>query len=280
MLPQFKQHSVLPGFGLTLGFTLTYLSLIVLLPLATLVIVTASMSFADFWKIITLPTVVASFKLSFGASFVAACINAVFGFIVAWSLVRYRFPGRRFVDALIDIPFAMPTAVSGIALTTLYAHSATHSGWLGAWFAPLGIEIVNTPLGIVIALTFIGLPFVVRTLQPALEDLDKEVEEAAESLGASKWQTFYRVIIPSIFPAWATGFTLALARALGEYGSVIFIAGNIPMKTQIVPFVIIQQLEQFNTPAATAIAVVMLAASFMLMFCINMIQWYARKRSS
>jgi len=275
MSPQFKQHSVLPGFGLTLGFTLTYLSLIVLLPLAGLVIVSASMTFGDFWRIITLPTVIAAFKLSFMASLIAACINAVFGFIVAWSLVRYKFPGKRFVDALIDIPFAMPTAVSGIALTTLYAQG----GWIGAWFAPLGIQIAYTPLGIIIALTFIGLPFVVRTLQPALEDLDKEVEEAAESLGASKWQTFCRVIIPSIFPAWATGFTLALARALGEYGSVVFIAGNRPMETQIVPVLIVQQLEQFNTPGATAIAVVMLVASFILMFCINMIQWYARRRS-
>jgi len=276
MSPQFKQHSVLPGFGLTLGLTLTYLSLIVLLPLAMLVVVTASMTFEEFWRVTTSPQVVASYKLSFGASFIAACINAVFGFIVAWCLVRYRFPGRRFVDALIDIPFAMPTAISGIALTTLFAQT----GWIGAWFAPLGIQIAYTPLGIVVALTFIGLPFVVRTLQPALEDLDREVEEAAESLGASKWQIFYRIIIPSVFPAWMTGFTLALARALGEYGSVIFIAGNIPMQTEIAPVLIVQQLEQFNTAAATAIAVVMLAASFVLMFCINMIQWYARKRSS
>jgi len=276
MSPQFKQHSVLPGFGLTLGLTLTYLSLIVLLPLAMLVVVTASMTFEEFWRVTTSPQVVASYKLSFGASFIAACINAVFGFIVAWCLVRYRFPGRRFVDALIDIPFAMPTAISGIALTALFAQT----GWIGAWFAPLGIQIAYTPLGIVVALTFIGLPFVVRTLQPALEDLDREVEEAAESLGASKWQIFYRIIIPSVFPAWMTGFTLALARALGEYGSVIFIAGNIPMQTEIAPVLIVQQLEQFNTAAATAIAVVMLAASFVLMFCINMIQWYARKRSS
>ena len=280
MSPQFKQHSVLPGFGLTLGFTLTYLSLIVLLPLAGLVIVTSSMTFGDFWKTVTDPTVVAAFKLSFGASLIAASINAVFGFIVAWSLVRYKFPGKRFVDALIDIPFAMPTAVSGIALTTLYAHNEIHSGWIGAWLAPLGIEVAFAPLGIIVALTFIGLPFVVRTLQPALEDLDREVEEAAESLGASRWQTFYRIIIPSVFPAWATGFTLALARALGEYGSVIFIAGNKPMYTEIVPVKIVQELERFNTPGASAIAVVMLAASFALMFCINMIQWYARKRSS
>jgi sulfate transport system permease protein len=276
MSPRFKQHSVIPGFGLTLGLTLTYLSLIVLLPLAMLVIVTASMTFEEFWRITTSPQVVASYKLSFGASLIAACINAVFGFIVAWCLVRYRFPGRRFVDALIDIPFAMPTAISGIALTTLFAQS----GWIGAWFAPFGIEIAYTPLGIIVALTFIGLPFVVRTLQPALEDLDKEVEEAAESLGASKWQIFYRVIVPSILPAWMTGFTLALARALGEYGSVVFIAGNRPMYTEIAPVLIVQQLEQFNTPGATAIALVMLIASFVLMFCVNMIQWYARRRSS
>ena len=276
MSPRFKQHSVLPGFGLTLGFTLTYLGLLVLLPLAGLVICTASMTFADFWKEVSAPTVVAAYKLSFGASLVAACLNAVFGFVVAWSLVRYRFPGRRFVDALIDIPFAMPTAVSGIALSALYSDS----GWIGAWFAPLGIEITGTTIGITIALTFIGLPFVVRTLQPALEDLDKEVEEAAESLGASKWQIFYKVIFPSVFPALATGFTLALARALGEYGSVVIIASNIPMESQIVPVLIVQQLDVYNTAGATAIAVVMLVASFVLMFCINMIQWYARRRST
>jgi len=274
LLPQFKQHSVLPGFGLTLGFTLTYLSLLVLLPLSMLVLTTAAMSFGDFWKVVSHPHVVAAYKLSFGASLIAACINAVFGFIVAWTLVRYRFPGRRIVDALIDIPFAMPTAVSGIALTALYSKS----GWIGQWFDPLGIQIAYTQIGIVVALTFIGLPFVVRTLQPALEDLDKEVEDAAESLGASKWQTFWKIIFPSVFPALATGFTLALARALGEYGSVIFIAGNIPMETQIAPLLIVQELDRFNIPAATAIAVVMLTASFVLMFCINLIQWYARRR--
>jgi sulfate transport system permease protein len=272
---QFKQHSVLPGFGLTLGFTLTYLGLLVMLPLTTLVICTASMTFGDFWKVVSAPSVVAAFKLTFGASLVAASLNGIFGFIVAWTLVRYQFPGKRFVDSLIDIPFAMPTAISGIALTTL----CTKNGWIGSWFAPYGIKIAYTPLGIIIALTFIGLPFVVRTLQPALEDLDKEVEEAAESLGATRWQTFYKIIFPSVFPALATGFTLALARALGEYGSVVFIAGNMPMKTEIVPFLIVQKLEQNQTPAATAIAVVMLTASFILMFCINLIQWYARRRS-
>ena len=272
---QFKQHSVLPGFGMTLGFTLTYLGLLVMLPLATLVISTAAMTFGDFWKTISAPLVVAAFKLSFGASIVAALINAVFGFIVAWTLVRYQFPGRRFVDALIDIPFAMPTAISGIALAKI----CSPKGWVGSWFMPLGIEITNTSIGITVALVFIGLPFVVRTLQPALEDLDKEVEEAAESLGATKQQTFWRIIFPSVFPALATGFTLALARALGEYGSVIFIAGNLQMKTEIVPFVIVQRLGVFDTPAATAIAVVMLAASFLLMLCINLIQWYARRQT-
>jgi sulfate transport system permease protein len=233
------------------------------------------MTFGGFWRTVTSPQVIAAFRLSFGASLIAASVNAVFGFIVAWSLVRYRFPGRRFVDALIDIPFAMPTAVSGIALAALFAPK----GWIGSWFAPFGIDFIKTPLGIIVALTFIGLPFVVRTLQPALEDLDKEVEEAAESLGASKWQIFYRVIFPSVFPALATGFTLALARALGEYGSVVFITSNISMKTEIIPVLIVQQLDLHNTSGATAIAVVMLAASFFLMFCINMIQWYARRRS-
>jgi sulfate transport system permease protein len=272
---QFKQHSVLPGFGLTLGFTLTYLGLLVMLPLTTLVICTASMTFGDFWKVVSAPPVVAAFKLSFGTSLIAASLNGIFGFIVAWTLVRYQFPGKRFVDALIDIPFAMPTAISGIALLNLCASN----GWIGSWLEPYGIELANTQTGIVIALTFIGLPFVVRTLQPALEDLDKEVEEAAASLGASKFQTFWRIIFPSVFPALATGFTLALARALGEYGSVIFIAGNLPLETEILPVLIVQQLDQYNTPAATAIAAVMLAASFVLMLCINLIQWYARKRS-
>ena len=275
MPPRFKQHSVVPGFGLTLGLTLTYLGLLVLLPLAGLVICTASMNFGDFWRVVTMPQVVSAYKLSFGASLLAASINAVCGFIVAWSLVRYRFPGRRFVDALIDIPFAMPTAVSGIALANLYSPH----GWVGSRLAPLGIEVTNTQLGIVVALTFIGLPFVVRTLQPALEDLDKEVEEAAESLGASKWQIFYKVVFPSVFPALATGFTLALARALGEYGSVVFISSNIPMETEIVPVLIVQQLD-VHVPGAAAIAVVMLLASFILMFCINMLQWYARRRST
>jgi sulfate transport system permease protein len=273
---RFKQHSVLPGFGITLGFTLTYLGLIILLPLAMLVISAASMSFGDFWKIVSSDRVIAAFKLSFGASLIAASVNAVFGFIVAWSLIRYRFPGRRIVDAMIDIPFAMPTAISGIALTTICAKN----GWVGSWFEPFGIKIAFSQVGIVVALIFIGLPFVVRTLQPALEDLDREVEEAAESLGATKGQIFWRIIFPSVFPALATGFTLALARALGEYGSVVFISSNMPMKTEIVPVLIVSQLDRFHVEAATAIAVVMLLASFLLMFCINLIQWYARRRTT
>jgi len=274
---RFKQHSVLPGFGITLGFTLTYLSLIILFPLAMLVMYAASMNFSDFWKVVSSPRVIAAFKLSFGASIIAASINAVFGFIAAWSLVRYRFPGRRFVDAMIDIPFAMPTAVSGIALATI----CSQNGWVGAWFQPLGIEIANTQIGITVALIFIGLPFVVRTLQPALEDLDKEVEEAAESLGATKGQIFWKIIFPSVFPALATGFTLALARALGEYGSLVFISSNRILETETVPWLIVTFLDRDNTPdAAIAVAVVMLFASFTLMFCINMIQWYARRRTT
>ena len=272
---RFKQHSVLPGFGLTLGLTLTYLGLLVMLPLTTLVICTASMTLGEFWSVVSSPRIVAAYKLSLGASLLAASINAVLGFIAAWTLVRYRFPGKKMVDALIDIPFAMPTAISGIALSAICAEN----GWIGSWLAPLGIKIAYTQIGIVVALTFIGLPFVVRTLQPALEDLDKGVEEAAESLGATKFQIFWRIIFPSVFPALATGFTLALARALGEYGSVIFIAGNKPFETEIVPRLIVQKLGQFKTSDATAIAVVMLAASFMLMFCINLIQWYAGRRT-
>ena len=274
-LPQFKQHSVIPGFGLTLGFTLTYLGLLVILPLSMLVVVTAAMTFGDFWNVITHPHAVHAYKLSFGTAFLAACINAVFGFIVAWSLVRYQFPGKRLVDALIDIPFAMPTAISGIALVALFSRE----GWLGKpYFDLFGMEIAYSTIGITIALTFIGLPFVVRTLQPALEDLDKEVEDAAESLGATRWQIFYRIIFPSVFPALATGFTLALARALGEYGSVIFIASNNPMEGQIVPVVIVAHLERHDIPAASAVALVMLIASFVLMLCINLLQWYSRRR--
>ncbi|MDR1491790.1 MAG: sulfate ABC transporter permease subunit CysT [Planctomycetaceae bacterium] len=270
---KFKQHSVLPGFGMTLGVALTYLGLIVLLPLSLLVWNTSSLSWSEFLKVVCSAQIVASYKLTFGASFLAAVVNAVFGFIAAWTLTRYRFPGKKLLDAIVDMPFAMPTAVSGIALTTIYAPN----GWIGYWFAKAGMKIAYTPIGVFIALTFIGLPFVVRTLQPSLDDLDKEIEEAAESLGATKWQTFWRVILPSVLPALATGFTLAFARALGEYGSVVFISGNLPMKTEITALLIYTKLEQFDYAGATAISVVMLGASFVLMLIINMTQWYARK---
>jgi sulfate transport system permease protein len=269
-----KQRSVLPGFGLTMGVTVLYLALIVLIPLAALALKSAAMAPADFWKLVTDDRVVASLRLSFGASLVGAGINAVFGFIVAWVLVRYRFPGRKVVDAMIDLPFAMPTAVSGIALVTIYAPT----GWLGRHLDPYGIQTAYTWLGVLIALVFIGLPFVVRTLQPALEDLDVEVEEAAASLGATRFQTFRRVIVPAVGPALLTGFALAFSRAVGEYGSVIFIAGNMPMKTEIAPLLIVTKLEQFDVPGATAIAVVMLVASFSLLLVINLLQRWNRRR--
>jgi len=264
---------VLPGFGLALGFTLLYLSLIVLIPLSTLFWKSAGLGWAGFAQAVTAPRVVASYKLTFGASLVAAAVNAVFGLLVTWVLVRYRFPGRRLMDALVDFPFALPTAVAGITLTTLYAPT----GWLGAPLAKLGVKAAFTPLGIVVALTFIGLPFVVRTLQPVLESLDPEVEEAAASLGASRFQTIFRVVLPALFPAWLTGFALAFARALGEYGSVVFIAGNMPMKTEITPLLIITKLEQYDYAGATAIATVTLVASFVLLLGINRLQaWSAR----
>jgi sulfate transport system permease protein len=266
----FKQHSVLPGFGLTMGFTFAYLGLIVLIPLSAMFLRTATLSPARFWEIVTDPRVVASYKLTFGASLVAALVNSVFGFIVAWSLVRYRFPGRKLLDALIDLPFALPTAVSGIALTAIYAKS----GWIGQYLYAMGIKSAFSPLGITIALTFIGLPFVVRTLQPAIEELDGETEEAAASLGASRWQTFLRVIVPSLLPPLLTGFAMAFARALGEYGSVVFIAGNMPMKTEITSLLIITKLEQYDYAGATALAVVMLLASFVLLLAINLLQWW------
>jgi len=273
MYIRFKQHSILPGFGLTLGMTLTYIGIVVLLPLSLLVLNTASLSFKSFFEIVTTPQVLASYKLSFGASLLAAMINAVFGFVVAWTLVRYDFPGKRLLDAIVDLPFAMPTAISGIALTAIYASN----GWIGSEFAKVGIKIAYTQIGVLIAMIFIGLPFVVRTLQPTLEDLDAEVEEAARSLGASRFQTFWSVIFPSVLPSLATGFTLALARALGEYGSVVFISGNLPMKTEITPLLIVTKLEQFDYAGATAISIVMLVASFLLMLTINVSQWYARR---
>jgi sulfate transport system permease protein len=270
----FKQHSVLPGFRLTLGYTLLYLSLIVLIPLSALFLRTTSMSWEEFSQAVFNPRVVASYKLTFGASLVGALVNVVFGFIVAWSLVRYRFPGRKLLDALVDLPFALPTAVSGIALTAIFAKT----GWLGQYAEAIGWKTAFSPTGVAIALTFVGLPFVVRSLQPALEELDAENEEAAASLGASRWQTFRRVIVPSVLPALLTGFALAFARALGEYGSVVFISGNMPMKTEIASLLIISKLEQYDYAGATAIAVVMLLASFAILLAINGLQWFARRR--
>jgi sulfate transport system permease protein len=273
MRMQLKQRSVLPGFGLTMGFTLMYLSLIVLIPLGALLLKSSSITWHDFYRAVTDPQVVASYKLSFGASLVAALINAVFGFLVAWVLVRYSFPGKRFLDAIVDLPFALPTAVSGIVLTSLYSSN----GWIGRWLSPLGIEVAYTRLGVVVALTFIGLPFVVRTLQPALEDLDPEIEEAAASLGAGRLAAFRRVILPAVLPALLAGFALSFARGLGEYGSVVFIAGNKAMETEITPFLIVTKLDNLDYAAATAIGVVMLAASFVLLLLINVLQWWSRR---
>jgi sulfate/thiosulfate transport system permease protein len=269
-------RSVLPGFGLSLGITCTYLSLVVLLPLATVFARTSELSGSALWATVTAPRVMASYRVTFGASLVAALVNTVFGLLVAWVLVRYRFPGRRVVDAMVDLPFALPTAVAGIALTTLYASN----GWIGRYLDPLGIKISYTWLGITVALIFIGLPFVVRTVQPVLDDLEVEVEEAAASLGAQRWQTFTRVVFPTIAPALLTGFALAFARAIGEYGSVVFIAGNMPMKTEIVPLLIITKLEQYDYAGATAIAMVMLIVSFGLLLTINLLQWAARRRAA
>ena len=269
-----KQRSVLPGFNLALGFTLLYMGLIVLIPLSATFLKTAGMGWETFWNVVTTPRVLASYRLTFGASFLAALLNGCFGLIVAWVLVRYRFPGRRFIDALVDLPFALPTAVAGIALTALYAGN----GWIGQYLAALGIKVAFTPLGVLVALTFIGLPFVVRTVQPVLEDIEVEVEEAAACLGANRWQTFRLVILPAIWPALLTGFALAFARAIGEYGSVIFIAGNIPMVSEITPLLIITKLEQYDYRGATAIAVVMLVISFVLLLIINLLQWWSRRR--
>lgn len=270
-----RQRRVLPGLGLSLGFTLAYLSLIVLIPLSAVFIKTAGMSWDAFIQTVTSPRVVASYKLSFGASLLAASINVVFGLILAWGLVRYTFPGRKLVDALIDLPFALPTAVAGIALTALYAKN----GWLGQFLEPLGIKIAFGPAGVLVALIFIGLPFVVRTVQPILEDLDAEFEEAAASLGATRLQTFRRVVFPTLLPALLTGFALAFARAVGEYGSVIFIAGNIPMVSEITPLMIITKLEQYAYEGATAIASVMLLFSFVLLLVINGLQAWTAKRT-
>lgn len=267
-----KRHSVLPGFDLALGITLLYLSLIVLIPLSATFLRTATMSWPAFWEAVASERIVAAYRLTFGASFAAALVNAVFGLLIAWVLVRYDFPLRRFIDALVDLPFALPTAVAGITLTAIYSTN----GWIGQFVAPFKISF--TPLGVFVALLFIGLPFVVRTLQPVLEDVSKELEEAAATLGANRWQTFSRVIFPALTPALLTGFALAFARALGEYGSVIFIAGNIPMVSEIVPLLIISKLEQYDVNGATAIAVVMLLMSFAMLLVINLLQAWARRR--
>ena len=271
----FKQHSVLPGFGLALGFTIFYLSLIVLIPLSATILKTTTLTWASFWHTVTAPRALASYRLSFGASAIAAILNAGFGLLVAWVLVRYRFPGRRIVDALVDLPFALPTAVAGIALTAIFAGN----GWIGQWLEPLGIKVAFTRLGVVVALTFIGLPFVVRTVQPVLQDVSAELEEAAASLGASRWQTFTKVILPSVGPALVTGFAMAFARAIGEYGSVVFISGNMPLKTEITPLLIITKLEQYDYAGATAIAVALLAVSFALLLVINLLQWWSHRRN-
>lgn len=269
-----KQKSILPGFGLALGFTLFYLSFIVLIPLSTLFLKTATLNWSAFWEIITAPRALASYRLSLGASLIAALLNVVFGLLVAWVLVRYSFPGKRIVDGLVDLPFALPTAVGGIALTTIYSGK----GWIGQYLEPLGIKVAYAPLGIIVALTFIGLPFVVRTVQPVLEDFHPEFEEAATTLGADRLQIFLRVIFPTLMPALLTGFAMAFARALGEYGSVVFISGNMPMRTEITPLLIMTKLEQFDYAGATALAVVMLTVSFLLLLAINFLQWWSRRR--
>jgi sulfate transport system permease protein len=273
-LAAIRRPSVIPGFGLTLGFSLTYLSAIVLIPLVALVLRSASLGWSDFWAIAADRRTLTALRLSFGASLAAASINALFGVLIAWVIVRYRFPGRRLVDAFIDLPFALPTAVAGIALTALYAPN----GWLGQQLAPLGIKVAYTPLGVIVALTFIGLPFVVRTVQPVLEDVDRELEEVAATLGANRRQIVQRIVLPALAPAILTGFALALARAIGEYGSVIFIAGNIPYVSEIAPLLIVIRLEEFNYAGATAVAAVMLAISFAMLFAVNLIQAWSRRR--
>ncbi len=270
-----SRRSILPGFGLAMGFTLFYLGLVVLIPLSGILFKSATLTWTQFRDAVTAPRVLASYRLSFGASLIAAFINAGFGLLLAWVLVRYRFPGRKIIDALVDLPFALPTAVAGIALTAVYSPN----GWIGRYLHPLGIKVAFTPLGVVVALTFIGLPFVVRTVQPVLEDLDVEVEEAAASLGAGRWQILSRVILPSLRPALMTGFALSFARAIGEYGSVIFIAGNMPMVSEITPLLIITKLEQYDYAGATALAVVMLAFSFAVLLAINLLQLWGRRQN-
>jgi sulfate transport system permease protein len=270
-----RAHSILPGFGLTLGFAMAYASLLVLIPLAGLFAASATLGWGELWRQVTAPRALAAYGLSLGASLVAAVVNLVFGFVVAWVLVRYRFLGRRLLDSLVDLPFALPTAVSGIALTTLFVER----GWFGRFLVPLGVEVAFSRLGIVVALVFIGLPFVVRTLQPALGELAGELEEAAATLGAGRWHTFRRVIAPVLLPALLTGFALAFARALGEYGSVVFIAGNMPMKTEIVPLLIVIELEQYDVAGATALGATMLVLSFLLLLSVNLLQAWGRRRA-
>ncbi|MED3645670.1 sulfate ABC transporter permease subunit CysT [Halalkalibacterium halodurans] len=269
-----KKHNILPGFGLSLGFTMMYLGALVLLPLSMVFINTSSMGWQAFWQVITEPRVLASYRLSFGAAIIAASINAVFGLLIAWVLVRYHFPGKRIIDGLVDLPFALPTAVAGIALTTLY----TTNGWIGQYLEVFGIRIAFTPLGVIVALTFIGLPFVVRMVQPVLQGIEKELEEASACLGANRLQTFRRIIFPTVLPALLTGFALAFARALGEYGSVVFISGNLPMQTEITPLLIMTKLEQFDYAGATALAAVMLIISFIMLLFINILQWWSQRR--
>jgi sulfate transport system permease protein len=271
---RFRKPSVIPGFGLTLGLSLAYLTLIILIPLSGLAWRSAALGWADFWAIASDERTLNSLRISFGTALIAAIVNVVFGTLVAWVLVRYRFPGRRIIDAMVDLPFALPTAVAGIALTTLYAPN----GWLGAPLSFLGIKVAYTPLGIVVALVFIGLPFVVRTVQPIMEEIDQEVEEAAATLGASRFQTITRVLFPGLAPAILTGFALAFARGVGEYGSVIFIAGNLPNVSEITPLLIVIRLEEFNYPAATAIAAIMLIISFAMLLVVNLLQTWSRKR--
>ncbi|QXE91404.1 sulfate ABC transporter permease subunit CysT [Geomonas subterranea] len=267
------KNNVLPGFTPALGYTIFYLSLVVLIPLSGLFFKTATLSWADFVAAVTAPRVLASYRVTFGASLAAAVINAFFGVLVAWVLVRYRFPGRKLVDALVDLPFALPTAVAGITLASIYSQN----GWLGRYLEPHGIKVAFTPLGIAVAMVFIGLPFVVRTVQPVLEELDQEIEEAASCLGANRWQTFRRVLLPTMLPAILTGFALSFARAVGEYGSIIFIAGNMPMVSEITPLLIITKLEQYDYAGATAIATVMLVVSFVMLLCINLLQKWSRR---
>lgn len=269
-----KQPSVLPGFGLTLGFALFYLSAIVLFPLSGLFVKTSTLSWEQFWNVITNPRAIASYQLTFGASLAGAFINGLFGSMIAWVLVRYHFPGRSVVDALVDLPFALPTAVAGITLAAIYSPN----GWIGRYLEPLGIKVAFTLLGVLVALTFIGLPFVVRTVQPVLQDLDKEVEEAATTLGANRWQTFRAVIVPELWPALLTGIAMAFARSVGEYGSIIFIAGNMPFKSEITPLLIMTKLEQYDYVGATALGVAMLVVSFVLALVINLLQWWSSTR--